>query len=219
MILTHRSFNRPEPSKEAKSLYIFCEGVKREYQYFKQFKGLDSRINIEVYELDRTEDNSPKGLFEIAKSCFAIECEGKAKFELLEGDEVWLVFDTDPDKHESRIRQVTDIKPDCERLSWNLAISNPCFEVWLYFHFKEDHQNDKPKCSDWKPFMNDIGGFDSRHHFVLIGRAVEQSRGVYKEDEDEMPVSGCTNVHALADIILAFAGNKIETIRNRYIKE
>ena len=37
MILTNRLFERQEPSKEAKSIYIFCEGVKREYQYFEYF--------------------------------------------------------------------------------------------------------------------------------------------------------------------------------------
>jgi hypothetical protein len=52
MILTNRLFERVPPSREAKSIYIFCEGAKREYDYFEYFKQLDSRINIEVYKLD-----------------------------------------------------------------------------------------------------------------------------------------------------------------------
>lgn len=48
MILTNRLFERVAPNREAKSIYIFSEGAKREVQYFNYFKGLDSRINIEV---------------------------------------------------------------------------------------------------------------------------------------------------------------------------
>ena len=49
MLLTNRLFERQAPSRTAKSIYIFCEGAKREYQYFKYFKEMDSRINVEVY--------------------------------------------------------------------------------------------------------------------------------------------------------------------------
>lgn len=67
MILTNRLFKRREPFKEAKCIYIFCEGAKREFQYFNFFKEIDSRINIEIYSLDSNEDNSPLGLYKIAE--------------------------------------------------------------------------------------------------------------------------------------------------------
>ncbi len=54
MILTNRLFTRREPVKEAKSVYIFCEGKKREYQYFRYFQGIDSRINIVIHEIGLT---------------------------------------------------------------------------------------------------------------------------------------------------------------------
>ncbi len=38
MILTNRLFEREQPSREARSIYIFCEGARREYQYFEYFK-------------------------------------------------------------------------------------------------------------------------------------------------------------------------------------
>ena len=80
MILTKRLFVREAPSRLAKSIYIFCEGAKREYQYFQYFKELDSRINIEVYKLDPTENNSPLGLFDIAKQCILSDIKNeKAK--------------------------------------------------------------------------------------------------------------------------------------------
>jgi len=68
MLLTNRKFEREEPSLTAKSLYIFCEGAKREKKYFQYFVKMDSRVNIEVYDLDDQEDNSPLGLLNIAKN-------------------------------------------------------------------------------------------------------------------------------------------------------
>lgn len=95
MILTNRLFERQSPSREAKSLYIFCEGIKREYQYFEYFKEKDSRINVEINLLDPSDNNSPIGLLDIANDAFFAP---KPKFELQENDEVWIVLDTDPDR-------------------------------------------------------------------------------------------------------------------------
>ena len=96
MMLTNRLFTRRDPEKDAKSIYIFCEGLKREFQYFLYFKGIDSRINIEVYPLESHENNSPTGLYEIAKTCLLKSADNpNPKYELLEGDEVWFVIDTD----------------------------------------------------------------------------------------------------------------------------
>ncbi len=69
MILPNRPFERVAPSREARSIYIFCEGVRREFDYFNYFVELDSRINVEVYKLHPHDDNSPLGLLRIAEKC------------------------------------------------------------------------------------------------------------------------------------------------------
>ncbi|MDM8529168.1 RloB domain-containing protein [Anaerolineales bacterium HSG24] len=103
MILRSRLFEREPPSREAKSIYIFCEGVKREYQYFQYFKEIDSRINVEIYKLHPHEDNSPLGLLSIAEKCIILSDDNpKPKYEFLENDEVWIVLDTDKDEKDSR---------------------------------------------------------------------------------------------------------------------
>ena len=134
MILTNRLFDREPPSRDAKSIYIFCEGAKREFQYFEYFQEMDSRINIEIYRLHPEEDNSPLGLLNIAEKCIIKSEENKnPKYEFIDGDEVWIVLDTDKDKHNSREPQIEQIIKKCaERKDWNIVESNPCFEVWLY---------------------------------------------------------------------------------------
>ena len=148
MIVTNRRFKREKPSRDAKSLYIFCEGAKREYQYFKQIKKMNSRINVKVYELHPHENNSPSGLLNIAKKCIVkSENNPKPQYEFLENDEVWIVFDTDKDKNESRQPQICKVKAFCEpKKGWFVAQSNPCFEVWLYYHLSSE----KPTLEDAK---------------------------------------------------------------------
>lgn len=71
MILTNRLFERQPPSREAKSLYVCCEGAKREYQYFKYFREIDSRIKIEVNKISPDDNNSPSGLYNLAVNSFS----------------------------------------------------------------------------------------------------------------------------------------------------
>lgn len=214
MILTNRLFTRRPPSREAKSIYIFCEGVKREYQYFLYFKELDSRINIEIYPLKPNEDNSPKGLYLIACNCIIKSDQNpNPKYELIDGDEVWIVFDTDADKLETRKPQIKELREECKQLNWNAAQSNPCFEVWLYYHFFKEkpvfHGDDF--CKGWKPFLEEYGGFDSRKHPVYIESATKNAELNFLEKNGE-PEKGTTELFKLSKSILPIVKEKIDDV-------
>jgi len=201
MILTNRKFEREPPGREAKSIYIFCEGAKREFQYFEYFKEMDSRINVEVHKLDSNDNNSPLGLLEIAKSCISTTSnEHNPKYTFLENDEVWLVLDIDPDKYESRKPQIEQINLEIVELNnWILTLSNPCFEVWLYYHLIEEKPDlDKLKiCSTWKQLVNNEvnGGFDSRRHPIFIEKAIQNSKSNFEVDGN-CPSWKYSSVHA-----------------------
>ncbi|MDR1964870.1 MAG: RloB family protein, partial [Planctomycetaceae bacterium] len=42
----NRIYERVEPSKSAKKIYIFCEGERTEPRYFKFFQGLVSNLDV-----------------------------------------------------------------------------------------------------------------------------------------------------------------------------
>ncbi|MFN3487480.1 MAG: RloB family protein [Emticicia sp.] len=217
MILTNRLFEREAPSREAKSLYIFCEGKEREYEYFKYFEGIDSRINVEIHKLSPNDDNSPKGLFELAENSFSGD---KPKFTLQENDEIWIVLDTDPDKSNSREEQINQIKADCKvKDNWFVAESNPCFEVWLFFH-----KNEKLKkfeldeiCKSWKQKVNESygGGFDSRKHPIYIEEAIKNAEENFKQNENGRPSKGSSDVYLLAKSMFNVIKNKIRVVKNK----
>lgn len=217
MILTNRLFTRRPPSRDALSIYIFCEGAKREIQYFEYFKEMDSRINIEVYQLSPDEDNSPIGLFNIALNCLIRTEENQnPKYELLEKDEVWVVLDSDKDKLDSRSSQIIEIREKCKNRNWFIAQSNPCFEVWLHKHFCSPIPiiNEIDKCSSWKIYLNDItkSGFDSRRHPIFIKDAISNSKENYSE-VDGVPNVGNTSVYKLAESIYELVKEQVESIK------
>jgi len=217
MILTNRLFVRQAPCREAKSIYIFCEGAKREFDYFKYFKELDSRINIEIYKLHPHEDNSPSGLLAIAEKCI-IKTEENAnpKYNFIEGDEVWIVLDVDKDKDESRAPKIEIVNEKCESTKdWHLAQSNPCFEVWLYYHFHSTKPvfANSDKCSHWKRKVNTSvnGGFDSRKHPIYIEIASRNAQNNFETVENK-PIIGSTNIYELANTIFPLVSSKIEKV-------
>ncbi|PZF71500.1 RloB family protein [Taibaiella soli] len=216
LLRKNRSFERTEPSKDAKKIYIFCEGTKREFHYFNYFKEIDSRINIVVHELDDQEDNSPLGLY--AKACASIiatEENPTPKYECIEGDEVWIVLDTDLDKVDSRAAKIEEVKKKCNEQNWDVVESNPCFEVWLYYHFASERpQNigdDHLACITWKGIVNrEIpGGFNSRKHPLNIETAVENSSKNY-EDSNGRPSVGTTQVFRLSQSFLPLLKEKLD---------
>ena len=217
MILTNRLFERKEPQREAKSIYIFCEGAKREYQYFRYFKEIDSRINVEIYKLHPHEDNSPLGLLRIAEECIELNAVNpKPKYSFQENDEVWIILDTDKDKDDSRKPQITQILNKCKKtIGWFLAQSNPCFEVWLFYHLS----NEKPTfenseiCANWKKLVNSSikGGFDSRKHPIYIESAILNAENVF-ESKDGFPTVGSTELFTLSKSIFSLLKDKINKI-------
>ncbi|MBL8148426.1 MAG: RloB domain-containing protein [Blastocatellia bacterium] len=80
----------------------------------------------------------------------------KEIYELGENDELWLVIDVDRwgDK------KLGQVAAESNQRSFNLAVSNPCFEVWLYLHFDEIKET-KLSCNELEKKLKDsLGSYD-----------------------------------------------------------
>lgn len=211
MLLSKRDFTRREPARDAKKIFLFCEGKKRESQYFDFFQGIDSRINLIIHRLTGNENNSPTGLYQLATEQLLQPNSTQA---FLEGDEVWFVVDTDAwGAKTSELRALCHQHPN-----WKIAQSNPCFEVWLYLHWFETPPDVQwpDDCRSWKNALaeNLPGGFQSNRHPILIGDAIPRAAKHFRL-ENEIPALGCTEVFRLAQIIYNYCGRKIDLLRHR----
>ncbi len=123
---------RRDPYKESKPIIlIVTEGEVTEPEYLNGFVRAtkNPRVHIEV----RGGVGVPKTIVEFAKDR-KIEAEEQARGardENLRYDEVWCVFDFD--EHPN----IPDAKQMARDNGIDLAISNPCFELWLWLHFAD----------------------------------------------------------------------------------
>jgi hypothetical protein len=120
-------FRDPKPT-----ILIVCEGKVTEPEYFRVFQSVcrNPRVRIRIADAHGV----PKTLVEAAKR-YKREAEKDAareKDDNLAYDSVWCVFDTDEHPH------VPDAKQMARDGDIDLAVSNPCFELWLLLHFRDN---------------------------------------------------------------------------------
>ncbi len=119
-------FRDPRPT-----VLVLCEGEETEKQYLEKFAlhHKNARIKVEV----ASETGVPFSLVEFAKK-YKREIEKRAKRQMDQNiayDSVWCVFDID--EHP----RVADARVMADANDINLAISNPCFELWLVLHLRD----------------------------------------------------------------------------------
>jgi len=205
----NRLYTREEPTKDAKLIIIYCEGKKREKQYFNYFSEISSKIRLEVEAPAHHDNTSPYGLYKKAVS-HIIKSADNSELKYEKDDEVWFVIDTD-----KWGVQIEELRDNClEQENWNVAQSNPCFEVWLFYHlFSFESFDGMERSKGWKQYLNTkvAGGFDSKKHTILVKTAIENAKLKFDDTIDV----GATEVFKLAESFYPFVEDKIEKALNK----
>jgi len=121
---------------EAEKLFILSyEGEKTEVKYFNNFRHSEFFNNtgiIEIVPLKRVK-NSGTDPFSVKK----LLKEAKDNYPFKETDEFWLIIDRD-DWETIHHLSFEKLVADCQKeKNFFLAMSNPCFEIWLIMHLKD----------------------------------------------------------------------------------
>jgi hypothetical protein len=193
--------------RDAFYFIIVCEGTNREPDYFRFFDGMSSRVK--VVPVASTLGSAPQHLVSVA---LAKEEELDAKAER---DLVWFVIDTDRWRE-----QLHEIRQECARHPhWQVVQSNPCFEVWLYFHAKSqlpplphiEH------CNNWKPYLPTIiqGGFNPDIHPIAIETAIINAKAAYQAS-GYFPNPGSTQLWELGEDLLPLIKKELEAHKLRF---
>lgn len=212
----NKIYEKVEPSKIAKKIYIFCEGEKKEINYFKFFQGFSSNIDI-IPIPNENSKSDPIKLKENADLLFNGNSTISPKYNLSIDykDEVWFVIDTDRWNEGGKInnlREYCSTKNEAYQ-GWFLAQSNPSFEIWLFYHFFDTKptNTDVSTFSTFKEFVNNKiqGGFDNRTMPIKIQEAVINSESNF-ETENGQPKVYSTEVFLLAKLIIEFTKEQLE---------
>lgn len=190
------SFKRRRATRRYKRRYLLvCEGNVTEPEYFRQLKGLyrDSIIDIKCL---KKRQSAPQYLID-----YAI----KAQTDLRKGDELWILLDLDEwtqDQFEQlenwSIQQAT-----CR----HVAVSNPCFEIWLVFHEQDPKDCSKNACQSY--FLENIahGKKGIRANWLTpskLGNAVERAKARDRGSQGIVPNVPTSRVYRLIENIEGF---------------
>jgi hypothetical protein len=134
--MTRRHRQRPDarkpPNREpGRRILIVCEGAVTEREYFVAFRRWCKNPRVEI------DFDGPAGVpwtlvGRARDRREAADSEAsRAGDDFLRYDEVWCVFDVD--EHP----RVADARANAQTAGLRLAMSNPCFELWLLLHFAD----------------------------------------------------------------------------------
>lgn len=228
MITRRKDYSKKAPSKDASKIYIICEGEETEKNYFGFFEGLSS--NLQLIVIPPEEGTDPLKLMALAQRELLDESRTYT-LDFMQNDKVWFAIDTDSWETEGKIQplrdfcelQNTQIKTRFDEAkpyrAWNVAQSNPCFEIWLYYHLfdsmpNEDDINSHPSV---KAYVNRCiaGGFDFQKDPARLKDAIGNAEKNFRRKENGNPDIFSTEQYMLGQEILSFVNSELQKLRNK----
>ncbi|EZH75669.1 hypothetical protein ATO12_02450 [Aquimarina atlantica] len=206
---TNRSYKKGEPFRDARKFILICEG-EREADYFNFFDKKSQKLIVKTIAPigENQGESAPNKLMERASE-YIEENGWEENFE----DQLWFILDVDRWERDSieEINQLTNTTSN-----WFMAISNQCFEVWLYYH-KSDVKITPNDSGQMKQLLNEQtnGGYKLEVYAVDIKTATENSRNIDQHKENYFPDVGVTKLYLLGEEIiglLQFVDGQIKLI-------
>ena len=189
--------------RDARIFVVATEGGETEPQYFRglQERGIISRNRVKIEIVETTEGASaPRRVIE-RLNLFAQD------YLLTHDDELWLVIDIDrwPE------RQLSEVAQEAVQRGYHLAVSNPCFELWLLLHASDPESNGMNCAACAAALRRILGSYDKASlqidAFARDGLtvAIERARNLDTDPNDRWPQAMGTRVHRLVERLLSFA--------------
>lgn len=133
----HRAGERPlrrrvGTRRPRKTFLIFCEGERTEPEYLNALKMQPFVRDVAAVDLRVATGHG--GSVPRTLVALAVDARDRAMAEDAEIDEFWCVFDVEWPRNHPGLREAIE---EASRSRVQVAVSNPCFELWLVLHFQE----------------------------------------------------------------------------------
>ena len=207
---------RREAFRDARLIVIASEGKDTERIYFKALakEYTNPRVHVHILERSEAEQNnsSPDHVLKQLN-------DYKSQYELEADDELWLVVDKDRWTEAMLSRVATECS---QEVAMHMALSNPCFELWLLLHIEDvvsltpEEQmlwmENRRKSKNSDPYLKvhlrqkmgayHESSYDALSLIVHIENAIERARALDKNPNDRWPQTLGTRVYLLAESVM-----------------
>lgn len=207
---------RREAFRDARLIVIASEGKDTERIYFKALAKEYTNLRVHVHILERSENeqnnSSPEHVLNQLN-------DYKSKYDLEADDELWLVVDKDRWTE----AMLSHVATECsQEVAMHMALSNPCFELWLLLHMEdaaslspeeqEQWMKNRRKSKNADPYLKvrlrqKMGSYHESSYDALtliahIEDAIERARALDKNPTDRWPQTLGTRVYLLAKSVI-----------------
>ena len=197
-------------------IVIASEGKDTERIYFKALAKEYTNLRVHVHILERSENeqnnSSPEHVLKQLN-------DYKSKYDLEADDELWLVVDKDRWTE----AMLSHVATECsQEVAMHMALSNPCFELWLLLHMEdaaslsleeqEQWMKNRRKSKNADPYLKvrlrqKLGSYHESSYDALtliahIEDAIERARALDKNPTDRWPQTLGTRVYLLAKSVM-----------------
>ena len=198
-------YQKPKETELPKAyIVIYSGGAKRERDYFSYIEKDNQFIRMEYFPCLKFYKGFVPAIFDDAIEKTK-EYQSSANNEE-NPDSYYLITDVD----EFRPSIVAN-RERCEAEKIQVIVSNPCFEVWLYYAYKDDKfvrfQNPnldvKQLSQAVKKFVSEEvkGGCDPKKAFFNMEENIKNAKQNYEQDADGIPSLFSTDMYKLAQEI------------------
>lgn len=185
--------------RDASLVIIASEDTHAVKQYFRRFR--TRRVEFRVLE---TQDcrSSPRDVMLRIDKYLADEVT-------VDGDQFWICIDSDHWMEANHIDNLVQVLRECRQKQYKVAVSNPCFELWLLLHFDNFSADQASCCCETveKKLRSVVGSYRKNQVTALplsvdsIYMAIERASRLDR-DEQLLPASPTTRVHRLLQVLL-----------------
>lgn len=212
-------------------MLIVCEGNDTEPRYFGFFKELSPRLDVIPIPSEGGKTDPTKLMQWAMENLISHQA---FDVDFYQGDTVWFVVDTDEWEEQGKIGTLRQFcqeqnealketikKNHYERkpyIAWLVAQSNPCFELWEYYHIYDERPDTEEveKYASFKEYVNEVipGGFDSNAMPVEVVKAIANAKSNFSRDDEGRLRLYASEVYHLAEEMLPFVKRDIDRLRN-----
>ena len=196
-----RRLDRERYQRDAYLIVIATEGTHTEYQYFQIFR--NPRIKVVVLPTENVEGVAGQGHSSPKHVIKRLDRYRKENVPW-PNDEMWIMFDRDRWTQE----MLTTVCQLANQKNYSMAISNPCFELWLLLHHMDVERDAVFACNDLVLELRNLLGEYNKDNVKLenfeggINQAIIRAEAKDIHPADRWPQTTGTHVYRVVKTIL-----------------
>jgi hypothetical protein len=196
--------------RDASLVIIASEDTHAVSQYFRRF-----RTRRVVFKVLHTQDchSSPRDVMTRLQTYRAEEAT-------VEGDQFWVCIDTDHWIEPNHIANLTDVLRECRQKNYQVAVSNPCFELWLLLHFVPlDPGQESCRCEVIEKQLRSFAGAYQKHNVSALSLTEESVYEAIERatkldcDNQALPTKLMTRVYRLLNVLIERESINLHTMQ------